>query len=144
MTLIPDILSMQIGSRYVVTVDFGEAYAALVRGRTKNAPTMHREVVFVPCELHLRGETYPGDGGAIIVGEVSWERFRCPGRLQVLFQPRRNEPEGPVVRVGENADRGGFADGSWIIGQFGPVVRVVATERPAECSGVARTSEVLS
>jgi hypothetical protein len=123
------LLSMQVSSRYVVTINFGEAYAALTRGRTKNAPPMHRDVVFVPSEITLLGEPYSGNGGLIVTGEVRWDRFRCPGRVQVLFQPRPKEPKGPMMRVGNEDDQGGMMDGSWILGQWGPIVRVTADTR---------------
>lgn len=129
MTPTETLLSAPLGSRYIVTIDLGEAYAALTRGRTKNAPPMHREVVFVPSERRVFGATYPGDGGLIVTGEVRWDRFRCPARVQALYQPRPKDPKGAVMRIGEDGDEGGMLDGSWIIGQFGPIVRIVADAR---------------
>jgi hypothetical protein len=113
--------------RYKLTVDFGEAYAALrgqrVRGK---APPMHVGLVILVERVERHGST-EGSDGSILRGFVTWrvvgtdsKVFGCPFELRCPSAPT---PKFPVqLLVGNEDEHGGMLDGSWIIGQFGTVV----------------------
>jgi hypothetical protein len=117
----------QPAERYKLSVDFGEAYAALhgqrVRGR---ASPMHVDLVIRIERTERHGST-EDSGGSILRGFVTWRVagtasnvFRCPFELRCPSAPT---PKFPVqILVGNQDERGGMMDGSWIVGQFGTVV----------------------
>jgi hypothetical protein len=117
----------QPAERYKLTVDFGEAYAALhgqrVRGR---APPMHVDLMIRIERVERHGSTEAA-GDSILRGFVTWRAagtaskgFRCPVELRCPMTPT---PKFPVqLLVGNEGEHGGMMDGSWIVGQFGTVV----------------------
>lgn len=118
----------EVGSRWRMTVDFGAAYDALTgRKRRKGIWTapVHRELLVTVRSVTVHGLDYPGAGGGRFAVEVAWERFKVPSEIRTAWQLDARW-RAPQLRVGADDDRGGMCDGSWILGQHGPIVRMVA------------------
>jgi len=115
------------GQSYRLRVDFGAAYAALL-GRKSGAASSIVEVVLRVTERTTAGGTREKPTGVVLEGSAVWrvsgcaesKVFRVPSELRCPFAPTKNFPV--QIAIGKSDDRGGIADGSWIIGQFGTVV----------------------